>query len=55
MHAYGYYSKYDQNKEYYLVWPSSSITEAQERFAAMKNLPVDEFNKLFVVERFYKV
>lgn len=55
MHAYGYYSKHDSSKEYYMVWPSSSVEDAQEKFAAIKNLTVEEFNKLFTVERFYQV
>ena len=54
MYAYGYYSKSDPTKEYYCVWPSSSLTEARDYFSKIKQLSLDEFNKLYEVER-YKV
>lgn len=54
MFAYGYYSKNDPNKEFYCVWPSASLEDAKENFARIKNLSVEEFNKLYEVERHYK-
>jgi len=54
MYAYGYYAKNDPNKEYYCVWPSSSLQDAKERFAEIKHMPLEEFEKLYEVERHYK-
>ena len=50
MNGYRFYSKEDPQKETIMAWPSSSFETAVERFAQIKNLPVEDFNKLFEVE-----
>ena len=50
MIGFRYYSKYDPTKETIMAWPSSSLEEAVERFAEIKQLPKEEFTKLFEVE-----
>ena len=51
MNGYRFYSKNDLQKETIMAWPSSSFETAVERFAQIKNLPVEEFTKLFQVEK----
>ena len=52
MFAYRFYSKNDPEKETIMAWPSSSFEEAVERFAQIKQLPKEDFTKLFEVERY---
>lgn len=51
MFGYRFYSKYDSQKETIMAWPSSSYETAIERFAKIKNLPVEDFRKHFEVEK----
>lgn len=50
MTGYRFYSKEDPTKETIMSWPSSSFESAIERFAEIKQLPVEEFINLFEVE-----
>ena len=50
MNRYRFYSKSDPSKETIMSWPSSSFEQAVERFAQIKNLPIEDFTKLFDVE-----
>ena len=51
MNAYVFYSKSDSTKEPINTWPAKSLEEARERFAQMKRLSIDKFDKLYIVER----
>ena len=51
MIGFRYYSKYDPTKETIMAWPSSSFETAVERFAQIKNLTLEDFTKLFEVEK----
>jgi len=51
MNAYGYYEKGKFLTDgYKLVWPSSSIEEATERFAEFSGLSLQEFSSVYNVE-----
>lgn len=52
MKAYTYYSKSDPKKEPIMTWPSSSIEEAITSFAKLKDLPVQEFTRIFEVVKY---
>lgn len=51
MTGYRYYSKNDPSKETIFSWPSSSLEEAVEKFAKLKDLPKEEFIRIFEVEK----
>jgi hypothetical protein len=51
MIGYRFYSRNDSLKETIMSWPSSSFESAIENFAQFKNLPVEDFTKLFQVEK----
>lgn len=52
MIGYTFYSKFDSKKEPISSWPANSLEEAVELFAKIKKLPVEEFNKLYTVEKY---
>lgn len=52
MIGYIFYSKIDSSKEPISSWPANSLEEAIDKFAKIKKLPVEEFNKLYTVEEY---
>lgn len=52
MIGYRFYSKFDPSKETINTTRSaSSLTEAIKQFSDIKKLPVEEFSKLYTVEK----
>jgi len=52
MNAYGYFEKGKLESEgYRLVWPSSSLSEASEKFAEIAKLSLQDFHQIYGVER----
>jgi len=52
MNSFRFYFKGDPEKETISSWPAIDKNDAVEKFAQVKRLPVEEFNKLYEVERY---
>jgi len=54
MNAYGYFEKGKYESDgYKMVWPSSSLSEASEKFADINKLSLQEFYQVYAVEKVY--
>lgn len=52
MNAYGYFEKGKYESDgYKMVWPSSSLSEASEKFADINKLSLQEFHQVYAVEK----
>jgi len=52
MNAYGYFEKGKYESDgYKMVWPSSSLSEASEKFADINKLSLQEFYQVYAVEK----
>lgn len=52
MNSFRFYYKGDPEKETISSWPAANLEDAVEKFAQVKRLPLEEFNKLYAVERY---
>lgn len=51
MKRFGFYSKEDSNQEIYSFTQCSSVEEATKIFSSIKNLPIDEFKRVYRIKK----